>query len=343
MTRLSKFLFTAISLGALGGTALAQDDGGEGGGEAGGEAGAEAGATVEAGAGVDAGAAGAEAGAAVDAGAEVTAGVGMWPKAAIERPFFRAKGKITVGGDFNLLAASFSDGMGGSGSLTLDFITLGGAYAITDQISAGALYGISLGLADGDFAADGPLALWAGYQIKHDTKLSVAATGSFAIDLSETENKGIGIGLGLRYAVAPKVAVFTGGPHGPGPLGGAGLGGGPLSGLFGPGGHLNISLAESGPITFDIPVGGMFQATPELAIHALTTLASIGISNSPYVNDMGEEKAAIIFGADYIPLSVGALYAASDMLDVMVNLNLPDLKEAQFDLYIVSVGARAHL
>jgi hypothetical protein len=274
-----------------------------------------------------------------DANAAIVGGTAFWPQAAVDRPFMRPKGKITAGGDFNLLRISGEMGEG----LTLDYITLNAAYGITDQINVGLLYAVTLGLGDGDAEFVGPLSLWGGYQIKHDVKMSVAATGAFAVDLDNTDNMGIGLGLGFRYMVTPKIGVFTGGPYGPGPVGGGGFGGGPLGGLFGPGGHLNISLADNGPITFDIPVGAMFQATPQLAIHAMTGLASIALSNSPYTDDMGEEKSAIIFGADYIPLSIGGLFAVNEMIDVVANFNLPDLKEAQFDLYIFSIGARAHL
>jgi hypothetical protein len=212
---------------------------------------------------------------------------------------------------------------------------------VTDQISAGLNYAMTLGLADSDFAADGPLTLWGGYQIKHDAKMSVAVTAAFSIDVGETDNKAIGAGLGFRYTVADKIAVFTGAPYGPGPVGGSGFGG-PLGALFG-GGHLSVSLADMGPILFDLPVGAMFQATPELNINVSTQLASIALSNSPYFDDMGEEKAASIFGADLIPLSIGGLFAVNDMIDGVVNFNLPDLKDAGFDFFVVSVGARAHL
>jgi hypothetical protein len=267
-----------------------------------------------------------------------------WGKSAIDRPYFRAKGKMTVGGDLNLLKISFPDptGMGAGFSATVDYITLGGAYAVSDQISVGALYAVSLGLGDGDAEFVGPLALWGGYQIKHDAKMSVAATGAFAVNLDDTDQKGIGLGLGLRMNVAPKIGLFTGAPYGPGAVGGSGFGGGPLGGLFGSGGHLNISLADMGPITFDLPVGAMFQATPEMNIHVTTTLASIALSNSPYADADGE-KSAIIIGADYFPLTVGGLFAVNETIDVTAGLALPDLKEAQFDLFIFSVGARAHL
>ena len=274
---------------------------------------------------------------------DATAGTatGMWPKAAIERPYYRAKGKSSAGADLSLLKIADPTGMGDGA--TIDFITLHGSYGITDQISAGLDYALSLGLGDGDFEAAGPLTLWGGYQIKHDAKMSVAGSAAFSVDLDDTDNMAIGLGLGLRYSVAPKIAVFTGSPYGPGAVGGSGFAGGPFANLFGGGGHLSISLADSGPILFDLPVGGMFQATPELNIYAMTSLASIALSNSPYRDDMGEEKSAFIFGADYIPLTLGGLYAINEQIDVTAGFALIDLKDVGFDVFTFTAGVRAYL
>ena len=276
-----------------------------------------------------------------DANAAIVAGAAFWPQAAIDRPYVRPKGKLTAGADFSLLKIADPTGMGDG--INIDFISLHGAYGITDQLSAGLDYALSLGLADGDFEAAGPLTLWGGYQIKHDIKMSLAATAAFSVDLDETDNMGIGLGLGFRYAVASKIAVFTGSPYGPGAVGGSGFGGGPFSSLFGGGGHLSISLADNGPILFDLPVGAMFQATPQLNIHAMTGLASIALSNSPYTDDMGEEKSAFIFGADYIPLTVGGLFAVNEQIDVTASFALFDLKEVGFDIFTFTAGVRAHL
>lgn len=245
--------------------------------------------------------------------------MGWWPTSAIDRPFMRGKGKITADVDYGLLKFSFPNPITMmNDSITGDFIAIGGAYGISDQINAGLTYSIPLGVAgDNDFNAAGNLDLWGGYQIKHDPKLSVAATAEFNVDLDNTDDMGIVAGLGLRYTVAPKIAVFTGQPYGPGPVGQ----------------HLKISLATDGPITFEVPVGGMYQATPELNIMAMTTLANISISNSD----------TAIFGADYIPLYLGGLFAVNKNVDVTAVFGLPDLKEAQFDLYTLSLGARYHV
>lgn len=245
--------------------------------------------------------------------------MGWWPMSAIDRPFMRGKGKITADVDYGLLKFSFTNPITMmSDSVTGDFIAIGGAYGVTDQINAGLTYSIPLGVAgDNDFNAAGTLDIWGGYQIKHDPKLSVAATADFNVDLDNTDDMAIAAGLGVRYTLAPKMAVFTGAPYGPGPVGQ----------------HLQISLADKGPVTFAVPVGFMYQATPELNIHAMTTLASFGISNADNA----------FFGADIIPLYLGGLFAVNKNVDVQAQFGLPDLKEAQFDLYTFTLGARYHV
>lgn len=291
--------------------ALAQDaDPSEGGMEMEGEASMEAGTT------------GMEGSADASAG-EPGAALG-WPSSVIDRPYLRGKGSISAGLDFSLLRVAFSiPDLGISDSVTVDVLTLSGTYGITDKISAGALYSISLGLGDGDFEAAGPLTLWGGYQVLHDGKLSVAATAAFGIDLDNTDDMFLSAGLGARYLLSPKMALFTGGATGPITPGGLG-GPGPV------GNHLNISLADGGPITFDIPLGFGFQATPQLYAFATTNLLTLGISNS---------DSSFIF-ADYIPLGIGGVFSVNKNIDVVATFDLLDLKDVGFDVFTFSVGAR---
>jgi hypothetical protein len=253
-----------------------------------------------------------------DANAAIVGGTAFWPQSAIDRPYMRPKGKITAGADFGFAAFSFPDGMGGTTTVTADALGVNGTYGITDQINAGAIYAIPLGLGDTDFNAAGNLTIWGGYQIIHDPKLSVAATVSYGVNLDETDDMGIAAGLGAKYLVTPKIAVFTGAPYGPGPVGQ----------------HLEIGLGDPAPISFDVPIGAMFQATPQLNVFLNTALARFAIND-----DAGD---SIFFGADYIPLSVGGLFAVNQNIDVTATFALADLKEAGFDLYAFAIGARWH-
>ena len=245
--------------------------------------------------------------------------MGWWPTSAIDRPYMRGKGKITAGLDYTLYSLSFNNPITMmTESVHADGIALNAAYGVSDQINVGFNYLVGLGaVGDNDFNAAGPLALWGGYQVKHDPKLSLAATADFTVNLDNTDDMAIHAGLGARYMVAPKIGVFTGAPYGPGPVGQ----------------HLSISLADSGPITFAIPVGGMFQATPELNLHLMTTLATISISNS----------STTIIGADVTPLSLGGLFAVNKNIDVQAEVGVPDLSGDAFDLLIFQLGARYHV
>jgi hypothetical protein len=284
---------------------------------------ATAGGGAEAGAEVSTG----EGGAAVDASAAVDGGMAMSTKSAIDWKLNMPAGKIGVYGGYSILRFSFDDGMGNSISGTGDALGIGGGYGVTDKITAGVQYAITPGLFDADNDFKGPLDIFGEFEITTNDKLHVVASADFSLDLCGgrdpmtgdcSTTKGLHAGLGLRYKLAPKMALFTGAPYGPGPVGQ----------------HLSVSLEDSGPITFDLPVGFMFQATPELNINAQTSLGRIALSNA------GDSA---FIGADFFALSVGGLFAVNDKVAVEASLSLPDLKEIGFDVLIFSVGARARL
>jgi len=263
-------------------------------------------ATVEAGAG---GAGGGAAGAATaTVGDDVT--MGAWPQAVIDRPYTLPASKLAVYGDVTVVKLTFTDPVSGmSSSTTGEGLALGAGYGINDKITAGVQYALSLH----EFEAKGPLTIYGEFKLAHSAKMSVAASASFTIDLAADNAKQINAGLGLRYNLAPKVAIFTGAPFGPGPVGQ----------------HLGLSLESNGPIVLDIPVGILLQATPQLGVFVDTTVAHISISNS----------ANAFFGADFIPLTVGGLLNISKDLDVVAQFILPDLKNAKFDLFAFAIGA----
>jgi hypothetical protein len=290
-----------------------------------GEAGATAGGGAEVGAEVTTGE-----GAPVDANAAVDAGMAVSTTSAIDWSLLMPAGKIGVYGGYSIVKFSFSDpATGTSVSFTGDRFGVGAGYGVTDKITAGAQYAFTPGLigdADGEFKGD--LGLFGQFDIKSDDKLHLTGSAMFAIDLCGAQDpmtgdcssaKAITAGLGARYKLAPNMAVFTGAPYGPGPVGQ----------------HLVISLEDGNAASFSLPVGFMFQATPELNINAQTSLGTIAF------NDAAGESA--FFGADFIPLSLGGLFAVNDKVAVEASFSLPDLKEAQFDLYIISIGARLRL
>ena len=74
----------------------------------------------------------------------------------------------------------------------------------------------------------------------------------------------------------------------------------------------------------------MYQATPELNVHVMTTLATFKIANS----------STGFFGADFVPLALGGLFAVNKNIDVQAEFLMDDLVDAgSTPLRSRSVGA----
>lgn len=261
----------------------------------------------------------------------------------IAAPFTLAASKYSVYGHFNIvhlartIPAIPPATMATSFSNTAVNVDVGFGYGVNDKLTVGAVYDFAL---INDFEIKGPLSLYAAYSLYSKDKLTVGASANLTFDFegsadamgNTSVNTTLQAGLGVRYQVAPKVALYTGGT----PLSASGLalaGAVPnetptAGGILGQ--HLSIGLYSNAPITFDIPVGAGFQVTPQIFAWVNTSIAHIKFSNS---------ENAFLF-ADYIPLNIGANYRASKNLDVEAYLSLPDLKESQFDLLFFGVGAR---
>lgn len=235
-----------------------------------------------------------------------------WSDEIIQRPLTLPKGIAAVYGDFIVAHASFSDpATGASASITQEALSAGVAYGVDDKLEIGAAYEILLH----DFEAKGPLTLYGGYRLYSNNKLSIGGNVDLVIDFDGIDGTDLALeaGLGVRYLLTDKIALFTGNPVVPEPLGQ----------------HLHIGLNNSGPITFDIPVGIAVQPTPELYVSAQTSLAVLGFSNA---------DNAFIF-SDFFRLDLRAMYVVNKSLDVGVFFNLPDLVNAQFDAYSFGIGA----
>jgi len=240
----------------------------------------------------------------------------------VERPAHRQpehlpKGALGVFGDFEILSLNFSDPVTMTSiSSTAEFLQIGAGYGISDKLNIGATYAVDIHDDGGTFPSDdrwkGPLDIYGAFNLINKDKLSVTAGADFGINLNNTDDKAINAGLSAKYMLSPKLAVYPGSPL---PIGPAGQ-------------HLSISLADSGPITFRVPVGVALQATPQVYGFVDTTLASFSISNS---------ANAFIF-SDFIPVDVGALFRAAKDVDVGV-LFSDDLKNAG-DFYTIGLTAR---
>lgn len=235
-----------------------------------------------------------------------------WSQSYIDRPLTLPAKMLSIYGDFDIANVSFTDPVSGaSSSATVEGLQLGVAYGVSDKLTVGADYAVTL---HPDGSAKGPLDLYASFGAYHKDKLSAAVGGGLIIDFTDPTSEQIFLGAAIRYQVAPKIAIFTGSPTtAPGPAGQ----------------HLQIGLNSKAPITFSIPVGVGLQATPQAYVYVDTTIADISISNS---------SNAFLF-SDFIPVDIGGLFAVSPKLDVGAHLSFLDLKGSASDL-VFGVSAR---
>ncbi|HUJ61797.1 MAG TPA: hypothetical protein VLX92_25005, partial [Kofleriaceae bacterium] len=219
-------------------------------------------------------------------------------------------------------------GTGGSSTSTAEGLDIGGAYGITDKITAGASYQFTLNDDSGSFPNNGkgPLDVYGSYSIMHTAKLNVAVGADLVADfgasdaMGSTTNFAVDAGIAVRYAVIPQVAVYTGSPMLPGPVGQ----------------QLTLGLNNNQEGKLQLPVGVGVQALPQLFAFAQTSLFEVLVANAPMGADSFSAIGSNQFG---IPLLAGAYYNVNKILDIGAFVNFPDLNHAG-DLYDIGVGAR---
>ncbi len=319
MNRVSTFLSIAAATAAMTGVAFAEDPKPD---DAGGAAGAGAAAGGTATVGTD--------GAKVDASATVgmfTAAT--WPKAYVDRPQVAGKGMIEVTPIFDF-ARKTTTVMGTSSSTNATQINLGGRYGINDKIEALASFNriiLSPSPTSGGDRVKGQLTAGVGIGLakgKLDAEVKVAV----GYDLL-AKNAPLLAGVDVRYHLGPKMWVGT-------PVNRPGLV------LFLKGTDITLptvppTTVTISPIFFNIPVAFAYQATPDLAIQANTALMRLNLNDDAKGGPMG--STATFFGTDDfggIPLDIDAIYAISNKMDVIGNLNFGDLKHIGDNLGITA-------
>jgi hypothetical protein len=186
-------------------------------------------------------------------------------------------------------------------STTTIGLTVGANYGLSDKLQVGGAYAFSLK----DFEIKGMLTGSALYQLV-DGQAKAAVGGSFGFNLNGNHAGPIGAGLALAYLVTPKISVFT------------------------PASQLAIGIDPSTTLRLNVPIGVGLQATSNVFASVQTNVASIGLSPS---------GSNAIFGADTVPLTLGAFYSPSNKMDLGVNLSA-DLKNSPADAFVVGVVAR---
>jgi hypothetical protein len=240
------------------------------------------------------------------AGATADGAVTVQATTLIARPYVVGSGKIGLYAAYEIRRSVRSVMMMDETFLD-DGFTVGAGYGITPEITAGVQYGFRPGiLSDEDSELSGPFALFGMYQLINDGSMNVTLTADFAYDLCGARDMGgdclgtkaFAFGAAAKVKMTNDLAVFTGGPIGPGPLGQ----------------HFRFDLEEDGGSTFDLPAGVMFQATPDLGLYVATNLMRIEITDGD----------SAFFGADFIPIVLGGVFQLDPSMLVEAAVALPD-------------------
>jgi len=222
-------------------------------------------------------------------GAEDTSAA--WPQSMIDRPLTLNAGMVSAAGFLGVTHVDLKVGTVNVSS-TAETMQVAGSFGVSDQLTVGASYGITLH----DFEAKGPLELGAAFRVAHG-QFKAAAIGTFRYN-AESEIGYVSGGLAASYQLAPQFAVYTGGP-----------------------GQLSVGFTTkdggTNPIQLDLPVGVAVQATPEVYAYAQTSLGTLGLS-----------KADNIWISDVTPVTVGAAFSPSNKLDVGLSVTSFDAQHA---------------
>lgn len=172
------------------------------------------------------------------------------------------------------------------------------AYGITNELEIGAGYGLRVE----PFEAKGVARVGAGYAFYRQGTFEFVGRGSVGYDLLAEGMAPLGLGVQGQYTHNEKLAVVM------------------------PAGQVSVALEgdamDATPVTLGLPIGIGVQPTSAIYAQVDTVLASFGISDAD----------SVFFGADVIPVNVGAYYSPSNMLDVGAGVST-DLKDTDLTAF----------
>jgi hypothetical protein len=230
---------------------------------------------------------------------------GRWPRAVNARPLTLPKSLARLGAEIN---ANNDFGVIG--------LTLNGGYGISDDLEVNLSYGLTLK----EFEAKGTLGVNVGFNFLRGSvggKLDAAARIGTGYDLVAEGLAPLVAGVDARYRINEKLSVIM------------------------PGTHLRVALEEIvippatdglRPITFGLPIGVAYQATPELYVSLDTRLVDLEIADS----------ATTVIFADTTPLRFQGIYNVQPNLDAFAAIST-DLTNEPGDTLQFFVGANYYL
>jgi hypothetical protein len=214
----------------------------------------------------------------------------VWTQEAIGRPLTMPQGSFLAG--FNASVAP-----SGGELFETNPVVLVAAVGVTDELELGVNYTFTLA----DFEPWGGLRGGVGYAILRGAvggRLEVIARAETGYDFESDNLAPFTIGPQIQLNLTSQLAVVS------------------------PATWLNVALAETenegqSPIFLNLPVGVLYQATPQIFLQLDTLLASIEIADS----------TTTVFGADSVPLTLTAGFTPIRTIDLGITV-ADDLRDA---------------
>jgi hypothetical protein len=207
----------------------------------------------------------------------------------IDRPRVLPESELEakLGFDFHREAVKSAAGTTTAGFTTS---TIGAGYGVAKDLELRLDYTFGIDPSTGK----GPLNFAAGYGFLNAGPLTAAVKGGLGYDIGLGELRPLNLGADVQFKISEKFALFT------------------------PGQQLIVSLAGSAkPIYLQAPIGLKYQAARNIYTQFSTNVLEIGLSN----------KKSGVFGADFIPVDIAAVYSLNNGLDFGAQLG-DDLKDA---------------
>ncbi|CAN5872297.1 hypothetical protein BH11MYX3_BH11MYX3_10960 [soil metagenome] len=234
----------------------------------------------------------------------------MFTGTAAAEPLTLSRGQLAVRGDVSIVATSRSS-LGTTVHDTTPVMRAGGGFGILPWVTAGASYAFELD----DPGRAGLLTVFGAAALVQGGRLSIGVGLETTLDLGSVGDGVVAAGGAVRYQLTPAVAVFTGSPWLPGPLGH----------------QLQLGLGPTRYAVLDLPVGVEVAFTPRVIAHAGTGLASIVLSDPGL-----EDRVTTLVRRN--PIDAGVWVHLDGGVSLIATLSSPDLRD--HDYIEVGVGAR---
>ncbi len=234
----------------------------------------------------------------------------MFAGTAAAEPLTLSRGQLAVRGDLSLVATSRSS-LGTTVHDTSPVARAGGGVGITRWLTAGASYAFELD----DAGRAGLLTVYGAASVVDCGRLAIGVGLETTLELGSIGDGVVAAGAAVRYQLTDAVALFTGSPWHPGPLGH----------------QLELGVGPTGYAVLDLPVGLEVALGSRVLAHAATGVMSIVLSDPGL-----EDRVTTLVRRN--PVDAGVRVAIDPRLSLIGWFGSPDLRAA--DHVEVGVGAR---